>query len=85
MGRAPVDGEEGAADEGELLGAEVGHVYVGVLEPRVEHQPDIDHRQRAAVQRHHVPRPVRAPPDDEEGHHGQDTSVRHPHLRSRCE
>mmetsp|Transcript_9149 Transcript_9149/g.30416 ORF Transcript_9149/g.30416 Transcript_9149/m.30416 type:complete len:354 (-) Transcript_9149:371-1432(-) len=76
----PVDGEECAAHVRELVVGEVGHVHVGVLQPRVEHEPRVREEVRRPVQ-HRQPRAANLRGDQaEDAEHGADAEVGAPNL-----
>mmetsp|Transcript_2808 Transcript_2808/g.8500 ORF Transcript_2808/g.8500 Transcript_2808/m.8500 type:complete len:206 (-) Transcript_2808:421-1038(-) len=75
-----VDGHEGALDVGPVLLLEVGDVGVCVLQPRVEHQPNIGESQRQGVAERHLRRARHRRPLPERRAHGHDPHVAQPHL-----
>eukprot|EP00326_Haptolina_ericina_P011623 CAMPEP_0181209932 /NCGR_PEP_ID=MMETSP1096-20121128/22952_1 /TAXON_ID=156174 ORGANISM="Chrysochromulina ericina, Strain CCMP281" /NCGR_SAMPLE_ID=MMETSP1096 /ASSEMBLY_ACC=CAM_ASM_000453 /LENGTH=168 /DNA_ID=CAMNT_0023301171 /DNA_START=413 /DNA_END=916 /DNA_ORIENTATION=+ len=63
-----VDGQKSAAHEAELVGGQMRHVDVSVLEPRVEDQPHVSHHERGAVEGEHCEASGLARPRAEGGH-----------------
>ena len=78
-----VDGHERTLDQVPRIPLEVGHVHVGVLQPGVEHEPEVAHHVRPDVQRQHGPEGSRRHrPRRQRADRGEDPDVGLPHLRA---
>mmetsp|Transcript_1912 Transcript_1912/g.7188 ORF Transcript_1912/g.7188 Transcript_1912/m.7188 type:complete len:465 (-) Transcript_1912:39-1433(-) len=76
-----VDGHERALDQVPLVPLEVGHVHVGVLQPGVQHEPEVAHQIGPEVQRRDGPDGTRRNrPRGERTDRGDDADVALPHL-----
>mmetsp|Transcript_162808 Transcript_162808/g.517247 ORF Transcript_162808/g.517247 Transcript_162808/m.517247 type:complete len:482 (+) Transcript_162808:720-2165(+) len=70
-----IDGHEGAAAPVPSIVVEVRHVNVGVLEPRVQHQPCVADRQGAHIHGNHGGPAERFAPEEEGRERGDDADV----------
>eukprot|EP00965_Chrysotila_dentata_P164774 5440994-Pleurochrysis_carterae.AAC.3 len=76
----PVNGQKGAAHESVLLGAQVRHVHIRVLQPRINHEPSVHYKQWPTIERKDGCKPRGTRPQRQHGEGHSNACRRRPYL-----